>query len=55
MPSYASRQSAEAKGRVTSTGATVPVPHLTTEVALTCVWPWNSAAVPVTRDHVAER
>ncbi len=49
MPSYCSRKSAEATGKETSVGVTVPVPHLTTVPTLIWLWPWFSPAVPVTR------
>ena len=54
MPSYCSRKSAEATGKVTSVGVTVPVPHLTIVPTLI----WRLALVLAGRagdaDHIAQ-
>jgi len=51
MPSNGSRSSGAVRGKVTSTGSTLPVPQRTVRLGFAeiCVWPWNSLALPVTR------
>ena len=50
MPSYLSKAVGLAIGKVTSVGATVPVPHTTMLPGVTdiWVWSWNSDTLPCT-------